>query len=303
MIPEASEVSARAPATARTAVASRAVSKRRVMTHSPALRGIRCHDPKGPRGPGMDPGGTTGWRRDYSRSRRITGYRSSAAATWKPHPSQNCGVAALVSSMGRVRSGYASTAANPRWASSSQTLRTRARGVARTTDTARGRDAGDDPGWRRCRQLRVKLTDVPRPWVRRQGTELGVGDSLVPQERHPCVRSEDPPAPIEERQLPGHAIAPWPLAARTGRERVPARRREQVVTGEHVGCGRHDALWQGIDPRSTAARSSAGSVGASGGRANGLSVAGGVRGPLFAGGGAFSQPGREALVPRSAFSQ
>ncbi len=141
-IPEASEVSARAPATARTAVASRAVSKTSCHDAQSSASWSSVHDPFGTTRAGHDEGrseSTSIALPGYSRSRRMTGYRSSAAATTKPHPSQNCGVAALVSSMGRVRSGYASTAANPRWASSSQTLRTSARAWPSPRAAARSR--------------------------------------------------------------------------------------------------------------------------------------------------------------------
>ncbi len=169
--------------------------------------------------------------------------------------------------------------------------------------TGRG-DAGDDPGRRHGGELRVQLPDALCSRIGRQRPELRVGDGLIPQECDPGIGAEDPRPRSRSasfRGTPSVRGRSRPGPGANGFQPGVANRSSPANTSaadDMTPSGR------GSEPRSAAARSSAGSCRASRGRANGLSNAdGGVRVPGAAGGGASSQPGRDILLPRSAFSQ
>ena len=174
-------------------------------------------------------------------SRRTTGKRSSATATRKPARSQNATVAADVASARAPTSGYASTAAKPRPARSSQTRGDEARPEPAPAVLGRDRDAGDHRGERRLGQLRVEVARPEGPRVRRERAELDVRGrplpvlgGLVGHEQHLGVAPED--APGRDRggrasgRRPGRPSGARPASGRTGC-RPPRRPRHRGRTG------------------------------------------------------------------------
>ncbi len=173
-------------------------------------------------------------------SRRATGKRSSSTAMRKPARTQKAGLAALVASGRAFASGYASTAAKPRAARSSQTAATsrsasppwRASSVTATHVITAGSGA--------LGRLRVQLAKPERPRIGGERPELAVGGGTRLAVRldlqHLRIAAEDGQAPAQEPELPGpgHRHRRQGLPAR--RERVVGGR--VVVEGERVGRGR-----------------------------------------------------------------
>ena len=132
-------------------------------------------------------------------------------------------------------SGYASTAANPRLRELVTDIDHQRACVALRPRPSRRGDARDDARRGRARELWVELSDSLRPRIGGQRSELGVRHRVVAEVGDACIRAKDPPTAIEERELPRHAVGPRSVTPWSRCERIPAGRREQVVTRQHVG--------------------------------------------------------------------
>ena len=165
----------------------------------------------------------------HANSRRMTGNRGSSMARTNPAASQKAGVAPLVAS-GRVpSSGYASTAANPRAARSSQTASTSRRPWPSPRALGDRRDAGDDGRQRRDGQTRVEIADALGSRVRGQRAELAVRHRPVALGAGPwrsCRprRGRGRAGATCAAPSPGRPVRPW-VAVRT--DSRPARHRRR----------------------------------------------------------------------------